>query len=188
MNVYDFDNTIYGGDCTADFYFYCLRKRPRIARRLPALLFRAVLLCFNRIDKTVFKERMFGFLQDLDPNEDYVSPFWAAHMKKIKPWYLNAKTSDDVVVSASPEFLLAPVCRALMIQAPIGSKVSMKTGLYDGVNCYGEEKVRRFFEKYPNAVIDAFYSDSLSDSPLADRAVKSYLVKGKELLEWPRVA
>ena len=26
MNVYDFDKTIYNGDSTLDFYFFCLKK------------------------------------------------------------------------------------------------------------------------------------------------------------------
>lgn len=28
MNVYDFDQTIYHGDSTVDFYLYCVRHRP----------------------------------------------------------------------------------------------------------------------------------------------------------------
>ena len=30
MNVYDFDDTIYAGDSTVDFFFYCLKKKPAI--------------------------------------------------------------------------------------------------------------------------------------------------------------
>lgn len=29
MNVYDFDGTVYAGDSTVDFYFFCLRKTTR---------------------------------------------------------------------------------------------------------------------------------------------------------------
>ena len=32
MNVYDFDKTIYKGDSTLDFYFFCLRKKPIIIK------------------------------------------------------------------------------------------------------------------------------------------------------------
>lgn len=32
MNVYDFDGTVYAGDSTVDFYFFCLRKQPGILR------------------------------------------------------------------------------------------------------------------------------------------------------------
>lgn len=30
MNIYDFDETIYDSDSTKDFYFYCLKKYPKI--------------------------------------------------------------------------------------------------------------------------------------------------------------
>ena len=48
-----------------------------------------------------------------------------------------------------------------------------QTGLYDGLNCHGEEKVRRMRELYPDAEIEQFYSDSLHDTPLARLARRS---------------
>lgn len=27
FNVYDFDHTIYDGDCTVDFYLFCMKKK-----------------------------------------------------------------------------------------------------------------------------------------------------------------
>ena len=33
MNVFDFDKTIYDGDCTVDFYMYCLKKYPVIYKK-----------------------------------------------------------------------------------------------------------------------------------------------------------
>ena len=58
------------------------------------------------------------------------------------------------------------------------------TGETEGENCHGEEKVRRLREAYPEVEIREFYSDSLSDTPLAKLADKAYLVKGQELLPW----
>ena len=59
-----------------------------------------------------------------------------------------------------------------------------RTGKYTGINCHGKEKVRRFREEYPDAVIDSFYSDSYSDTPLAEEAKEAFIVKGEELLPW----
>ena len=104
---------------------------------------------------------------------------------RVKPYYLQRKRDDDVIISASPLFLVAPAMARLGIKGVIASPVDMRTGVYSGLNCHGEEKVRRFGELYPGAEIDEFYSDSLSDSPLARLAKKAFLVKGNELLPWP---
>ena len=39
--------------------------------------------------------------------------------------------------------------------------------------------------EYPNTQIDKFYSDSLSDTPLAELARAAFLVKGSQILPWP---
>ena len=103
---------------------------------------------------------------------------------RIRPWYLAQKRPDDLVISASPEFLLAPACRMLGIRAPIASRVDVQTGRYTGANCKGEEKPRRLREAYPDVVIDDFYSDSRSDAPLARMAKRAWLVKGDERTPW----
>lgn len=66
----------------------------------------------------------------------------------------------------------------------MASKVDKHTGLYDGENCWGEEKVKRLYEKFPNAKCEEFYSDSLSDTPLAELADKAMIIRGNELIEW----
>ena len=61
----------------------------------------------------------------------------------------------------------------------------MKTGKIAGENCYGEEKVCRFYGAgYEKGSIDEFYSDSLSDSPLAEIAKTAYIVQGEKLILW----
>ena len=90
---------------------------------------------------------------------------------------------DDVIISASPEFLLKPICIRLGISNLMASVVDKRTGMYLGINCHGEEKVRRFYKKF-NQEIDEFYSDSFSDAPLANIAKKAYLVDGDILIPW----
>ncbi|MBQ7745742.1 MAG: polysaccharide biosynthesis protein GtrA, partial [Ruminococcus sp.] len=58
------------------------------------------------------------------------------------------------------------------------------TGIYDGVNCHGKEKVRRFYEVFPDRKIEEFYSDSYSDSPLAEIADKAFMVDGEKVTKW----
>ena len=102
----------------------------------------------------------------------------------IKSFYLKQKNYDDVIISASPTFLLEPICRRLNITYLIASKVDKHTGKYTGINCYGSEKVRRFKEIFPNQSIDNFYSDSLSDAPIAKLAKHAFLVSKKHIKNW----
>jgi phosphoserine phosphatase len=67
----------------------------------------------------------------------------------------------------------------------IASRVEAQTGAYDGLNCHGEEKVRRMREQYPELEIAGFYSDSRSDTPLAKLARMAYMVKGDALSPFP---
>ena len=53
-------------------------------------------------------------------------------------------------------------------------------------NCRGAEKPLRFREKYPEAEVEVFYSDSLADQPMAALAREAWLVKGDLLSPWPK--
>ena len=35
INGYDFDETIYDGDSSVDFYFFCLGKNKKVLKQLP---------------------------------------------------------------------------------------------------------------------------------------------------------
>ena len=183
MNVYDFDGTIYRGDSTADLYFFCLRRTPRMARLWPSLFSAFVKYRLGRTGKTEFKEVMYRFLATQDDAEKTVEAFWKTHRGNLKKWYLEQKRPDDLVISASPEFLLRPVCDDLGISL-IASRVDSRTGKYTGKNCRDEEKVRRFYEEFPGGVIDEFYSDSHADDPLAKIAGKAFFVRGDRRTPW----
>ncbi len=184
MRVYDFDETIYDGDSTRDFYFFCLRRYPRIARLWPMQLWHFLRFSTGFLPKTQFKARFYRFFRLVPDMEAAVDAFWESHFHKIKAWYLAEKRPDDVVISASPAFLLERPCRRLGITPPIASRVSATTGAYTGENCYGEEKPARFFEVYPAGSIDAFFSDSLSDTPMALLADESFIVRGNDRISW----
>ena len=185
MNVYDFDGTIYDGDSAVDFYFYCLRKRPQIA----VYIFRQVLGVLRHaigvIDTKRMKEEFFSFLPALKNSEAFAALFWETRQVKIKNWYLEQREERDVVISASPEFLLRPVCANLGIRVPIATRMSPDSGKIQGPNCKGAEKVLRFRECFPDGSIHRFYSDSLTDAPLAGLAEKAFLVRKDALLPWP---
>ncbi len=116
--------------------------------------------------------------------DSFVEEYINKHISNIKQWYLDNQKEDDVIISASPEFIVKNYCEKIGIKYVMASKVNKYTGKYDGDNCWGEEKVRRFYEMFPDGKIDNFYSDSYSDTPLAKLANKAYIVKKNELKEW----
>ncbi len=187
MNIYDFDKTIYKSDSTADFYFYCLKQYPSVLLWLPFQAWSFFLYILGFYTKTQFKERFYRFFKSIPDIEASVRSFWNKKSCGIKKWYLENHRDDDIIISASPEFLLRPICTQLGINHLIASRVNPSDGRYDGFNCYGEEKVRRLHEQMGDIRAEYFYSDSLSDAPLAAIADKgSYIVSGDKLTEWDK--
>lgn len=184
MNVYDFDGTIYKGDSAVDLYWFALKREPQVLRCLPKQLLGFFLYAQGKISKTDMKSCYFSFLSVLC-GESLIREFWRKNRKKIYLWYQEQQAADDVVISASPDFLLEPVCRELGIRNLIASKADIKTGVFQSENCYGEEKVRRFRGIFENDPIDSFYSDSLSDAPMARTAQRAFLVKKGKAIHWP---
>ena len=113
-----------------------------------------------------------------------VDQFWQKNFSRVKPWYYEKQRPDDVVISASPEFLVRPACDRLGIRCVMGSPVDKHTGKFSGPNCHGKEKVNRFRKVFGSAHIEEFFSDSYSDTPLAELADKAWLVKDSKLLPW----
>ncbi len=184
MNIYDFDGTIYNGDSTRDFYFYCLKRYPKMLLSVPAMAWAFFLYILGAKTKTQFKEKMYGFLKYIPDIDASLNDFWNSHEKGIKQWYRGRQREDDTIISASPEFLLKPVCRRLGIKNLIASRVDERTGKYTGENCWGEEKVKRLYEELRVNKCDEFYSDSLSDEPLARISRQAKIIRGEELTEW----
>lgn len=184
MNVYDWDNTIYRGDSTFGMVMYAYGHRPLTLLSLPRTAVCGLLYGLHLMKKLTFKQNlyhMFVFIRDMDR---FVDEYTSSHLDHVKKWYLEQQKEDDVVISASPEFLIKSFCAKIGIHHVMASVVDPKTGKYSGLNCHGEEKVRRYREVYGDAPIDSFYSDSRSDAPLAGLAAHAYLVHGDERNPW----
>ena len=184
MNVFDFDGTIYHGDSSKDFFFYCLKHYPKTRGKIfPVLLYGAG-FGLGIVKKKTFKQKLFSIVQKIPDIDNVVLDFWKEHRKNIKKWYMEIKEDTDVIISASPEFLLIPICIELGVGRLMATKVDKTTGLFDGENCHGKQKVTRFYEQYPNAEIDNFYSDMYCDTPLALISKQAFIVKGEKLSPW----
>lgn len=184
MNIYDFDKTLYGSDSTLDFLIFSIKKHPSLLRYLPiqgiAFLKHYVL---KMTDKTAMKEQFYRIFQGYDP-ESLLEEFWDTHQHKIFSWYFDQQEESDIVISASPEFLLKPICARLGIQHLLASRVDPKTGKYTGPNCHGPDKVVRLKQAYGITHCDKFYSDAYSDQPLADIADEAFLIVKGKITPW----
>ena len=183
MNVYDFDGTIYDGDSSVDFFLYALKQKPSLLRYLPRQSCGFLLHSLKRISKTQLKEYFFSFLSGIDTKK-LTEDFWNQNQCRIYKWYPEQQKPDDIIISASPEFLLKPICQRLGIHHLIASKVDAQSGKFSGENCRGAEKVQRLAKEYNVTQIDNFYSDSHSDLPLAQIANNAFLIVNGNARKW----
>ncbi len=91
----------------------------------------------------------------------------------VKCWRLWQKQNARlVIVTASPEILVAPFGRGLGAEAVIGTRLAFSdhdwvTGALDGPNCRGEEKVVRLRAAFGDDVrLEAAYGDSSGDDAM----------------------
>ena len=122
-------------------------------------------------------EEYVSALSDIDALVDEI---WDKHMHKIKPFYDQVRSDDDLVISASPQIVVDEVCRRLGIKRCIGTQFDRKTGKLGRV-CFRENKIAAFREAYPDAHISALYTDSMHDKPLMDISDSVYFVKGNKI-------
>lgn len=186
MNIYDFDKTLCRGDSTMAFLKYSFCKYPSLVRFLPGMgLATARYYLFKKGTKTQMKQRFYKVFTGFDA-EALAEEFWSKNEGRIFPWYPGQQEETDIVISASPEFLLKPICRRLGIKHLIASRVDPKTGIYTGENCWGPEKPKRLEAEMGITRCDRFYSDSYSDQPLADIADIAFLIKDGLICPWGR--
>ena len=183
INLYDFDETIYDGDSSVDFFFYCLKRHKKIIKIFPKMLGSVIKYKTKKITKTEMKEVIFSYLKFVPDVDKYVKDFWENARNNIKPFYLLKDHSQDIIISASPEFLLKDICKELDTKMLIASRVDKKTGKFDGLNCHDVEKVRRLNEKIKNYEVEEAFSDSKSDDPILKLAKNPYYVKGNKLIK-----
>jgi hypothetical protein len=175
MNIYDFDGTLRKGDSSAGFYLFCLSRRPYLILLLPLQGIAALLYAVKLISITAFKQFFYSYFRFINTVK-LVPKYWDRDREKIYSWYSEYRTENDVVVSASPEFLLDPICRELGIRKLIASNVDPKTGRYTGKNCSGEEKRVRFLLEFPDCKVLNSYYDRDSDLPVSRLAEHGYRI------------
>ena len=186
MNVYDFDLTIYPTDCAIDFCIWCIKRHPKLCfTYVPGLVKVMVQRKLGKVPEYLKHRKFLSYLTMIDDFEEQIEKYWNKNEKRIASWYLAQKKEDDLIISASPDCLIEPIANRLGVKF-MATEYDREFGVFTNNLMYAKEKARYIFDHgFP--VIDNFYSDSLSDTPLALCAEKAYLVKDKAstVVDWP---
>ena len=181
MRVFDFDNTIYDGESVVDFFLFVLKKKKELIKFLPLMLYTALLykLKLLSIDKLYdMASRMSSVvIKNQKLAKYYVDEFWDLNYLKLKDKFLNMIDEESVIISAAPRVLLDGIKDKLKTKNIICSEFNVETGKFEFI-CFGSNKVLAFKEKFPDAVIEEFYTDTVNDKPLMKISKNVYIVKG----------
>lgn len=183
MNVYDFDNTIYDGESAVDFYMFCLKRHFSLIKLLPMLMIKMIkyklcLISIDELEKYVVKYSK-QLIQAVPEPDKMAKEFWEENFSKIKAFYLEQKKPDDIILSASFEFLLHIPAEKLGVGKLICSQFDNDSGELVRV-CFRNNKVP-LLKEYIGDEKFSFYTDSMNDKPVIDVADEAYLVKGKSV-------
>lgn len=186
MNAYDFDGTIYNGDSGVDFTKYVFTKKPGMMIVHLIKSIRPVIeYKLGKIDFQTAKERIFSFVSKLDNLEQMTEEFAKKNKHKIKEYYHSNRKEDDLIISASLDFYLLPLCKEIGLKNVICTKYDIKNGSIIGKNCKGEEKVKKFNELYgSDTIIENAYGDTKGDIPLLKRAQNGFMIVKQDVTKF----
>lgn len=183
MNAYDFDNTIYDGESLFDFFLFCISKKKRLVIHLPLVIYILILYKLTLLtDKKLytFADKLSSMvINNKNDITNYVNEFWKKNEYKLKPYFINKLKKADIIITASPRFLIGGIAYKLKTKNIICSEYNLNTGKFDFI-CFRHNKVDIFKKLYPNAIVNEFYTDSLNDIPMLKLAEHAYLVKKNE--------
>ena len=186
MNVYDFDGTIFPKNSTVSFCIRCMNRHPKLWFTFaPRAAINIILTKTGKMRECVMLRKFYGFLLSIDDFETQIERYWDKNEKKIAKWYLAQKSPDDLIISASPICIIEPIAKRLGVKY-MATEYDREFGVLLNNLMYAKEKAKYIFDHgFPQ--IDNFYSDSLSDTPLALCAEKAHLVKkrAKVVTDWP---
>ena len=175
--AFDFDGTLTDRDSFTAFLAW--RAGPlRYSAGLAALIPAGALYLANRDRGRLKAAAVRRFLAGVSRAELEVDAqaFAAEHGRgllrpdALRAWRRwQAKGARLVIVTASPETVVAPIARGLGADLLIGTRLAFDdagrvTGELDGPNCRGPEKARRLREAFGDAVaLEAAYGDTDGD-------------------------
>ena len=208
LAIFDVDYTITKKETLMQLYRYMVLSDFRNIRFLPRALFSGLMYTLKIYDEKKVKESFLKFIENKSEEELKVLTrnFYQDVLKNIlyedaigMMKKLKSEGYKIFLISASPEFYLNELYDIKEVDMIIGTRFFIEGGKFirrmDGLNCKGEEKVRRLKEVLERENIEVDYknsymfSDSLSDKQLLGLVGNSYLINYKkkhhfDVLKW----
>ncbi|GCD09044.1 HAD-IB family hydrolase [Clostridium tagluense] len=209
LAIFDVDYTLTKRETLVEFYFFMMRKNPRLLKYLPKSIYSSIFYMLKIHDASKVKKTFIRFIDGIEENEmkRIVKEFYEKRLSKIlysdaivMIKKMKAEGYKIYLISASAEFYLNELYNIEEVDKVIGTRFTLENGLHRnkilGENCKGEEKVKRLkeFLKKENMVVDFensyMFSDSLSDLPLLNLVGHPYLINFRkthdkiEILKW----
>ena len=177
LALFDFDGTLYPKDSFTGFMFYTLSKRHIVKKGLKTLPWiQAYYLKLYpahamrpRLFQRMFKDISANFLQNLA--QEYAQQLIQnLDQELLQQLRLHQQNGDRVVlVSASVDLYLVPICKALNIElicTMTEIKDGLLTGYYSSEDCSCEQKKLRILQKYNLADYGFVYAYGNSEEDL----------------------
>ena len=188
MNVYDFDGTIFPGDCSIGFCFWCMKRHPKMYFTFfPKAVKNLILRKLGKMPEYLMQRKFFGYLTLIDDFDEQIERYWDKNEKEISDWYLKQKKPDDLIISASPTCIIEPIANRLGVNF-MATEFDRQFGVFLNNHMYAKEKAQ-YISDHGFPLIENFYSDSLADTPLALCAEKAHLVinNASTVVDWPEL-
>jgi phosphoserine phosphatase len=186
VNVYDFDGTIFPGDCSVGFALWCANRHPKLwFTWFPRTVRAFVQYKRGKIPNYQLQRTMFSYLTVVDDFDVQIERYWDKNEKKIASWYLAQKRPDDLIISASPLCIIERIAGRLGVNC-VATEFDRELGVLINNLMYATEKSMYIIDHgFP--LIENFYSDSLADTPMALCAEKAHLVtnNASTVVDWP---
>ena len=189
LALFDFDGTLYPHDSFTGFIFYALRKRHIVKRGLQILPWiQAYYL--NLYPAHRMRPKLYASMFKESNAEEILQlaqEYAATLITKLDPALFNQLKQHQqldhnvVLVSASVDLYLKPVCRYLnidLICSEVEIKAGKMTGFYQTSDCSNEQKKIRILEKYnlENYAEIYAYGNSEEDEEMLSLATYPYMV------------
>lgn len=180
--VFDFDHTLINRDSLLPFlrhYFGLKRFLMNFIILVPSFI---LFLLGGRSRQDIKECILKNFFKGI--SYDDVEKEGKEYAEKILDVFLKTKIIQKfqwhkrqghccIIVSASPEFYVIPWGKRQGFDRVIASKLELDadrkiTGRLNGINCWGDEKLRRFLQEFPRGSWDELYvyGDSQGDQAL----------------------
>ena len=188
MNVYDFDGTIFPGDCSIGFAVWCMNRHPTLwFTYFPRIAWALVQYKRGKIPNYKLQSVMFSYLTKVDDFDVQIERYWDRNEKRIAPWYLAQKRPDDLIISASPLCIIERIAGRLGVDC-VATEYDREFGVLLNNLMYATEKSMYMIDR-DMPQIDNFYSDSLADTPLALCSDHAHLVtdNATTVVDWPKL-